>query len=264
MPPGQRQTMALSVGHVAGRTSFNIMWHYAKAAERDPRVTNIMSAPFNAWARCGDFGKGVRLAAGGGFVARCGAQLAGSLCYRHRVPSLLAPMVWPPSLAAQAPASSFSKHQRQRQQNKGCRPAASAEGLHLTPAPTLLHWLRPARSRRLLARSRARHLRPVRPPPGASLFNVLSCGLRQPAPGRRFTVPQASCGTARAAIKPGSLTQRLMAAADAAAMMWHRQTGKSQHGGSVSGGKSARRVVRVKVVLNRPKTSPEKPATSIS
>ncbi|WP_161569003.1 MULTISPECIES: hypothetical protein [Pectobacterium] len=79
-----------------------------------------------------------------------------------------------------------------------------AEGLHLAPAPTLLHWLRPARSRKLLARSRARHLRPVRPPPGASPFNILSCGLRQPAPGRRFTVPQASCGTARAAINPGS------------------------------------------------------------
>ncbi|MEI7357263.1 hypothetical protein WCT78_21990, partial [Pectobacterium versatile] len=59
-------------------------------------------------------------------------------------------------------------------------------------------------------------------------------------------------------------TKRLMAAADAAAMMWRRQTGTSQHGGSVSGGKSARRGVRVKVVLNRPKVHPEKPATSIS
>ncbi|WP_238399313.1 hypothetical protein, partial [Photorhabdus bodei] len=31
------------------------------------------------------------------------------------------------------------------------------------PRPTLLHWLRPARSRRLLARLRTRHLRPIRP-----------------------------------------------------------------------------------------------------
>ncbi|MEH0833329.1 hypothetical protein [Pectobacterium cacticida] len=137
-----------------------------------------------------------------------------------------------------------------------------AEGLYLAPAPTPLHWLRPARNRPLLARSRARHLRPVRPPPGASLLNFLSCGPRQPAPGRRFPVPQASCGTARAAIKPGSLTQRLMAAAVAAVMMWHRQTGKSQRGGSVSAGKSAHRGVRVNVVLNRPKTLSEKAVAS--
>ncbi|QHP81511.1 hypothetical protein EO763_17300 [Pectobacterium odoriferum] len=91
----------------------------------------------------------------------------------------------------------------------------------------------------------------------------MSCGLRQPAPGRRFTVPQASCGTARAAIKPGSLTQRLMAAAAAAAMMRGRQTGTSQHGGSVSGGKSARRGVRVTGVLMWPKTPPEKGVASM-
>ncbi|POE35467.1 hypothetical protein BV920_23365 [Pectobacterium odoriferum] len=42
--------------------------------------------------------------------------------------------------------------------------------------------------------------------------------------------------------------------ADAAAMMWRRQTGTSQHGGSVSGAKSARRGVRVKTVLNWRKT----------
>ncbi|MEQ9860966.1 hypothetical protein OI450_15685 [Pectobacterium cacticida] len=86
-----------------------------------------------------------------------------------------------------------------------------AEGLHLAPAPTPLHWLRPA----------------------------------------------------RAAINPGSLTQRLMAAAVAAAMMWGRQTGKSQRGGSVSGGKSARRGVRVTVMLNRTKTPSEKAVASI-
>ncbi|MBI0566042.1 hypothetical protein F6Q05_21520, partial [Pectobacterium parmentieri] len=60
----------------------------------------------------------------------------------------------------------------------------------------------------------------------------MSCGPRQPAPGRRFTVPQASCGTARAALNPGSATKRVMAAAAAAAMMWRRQTGTSQRGGS--------------------------------
>ncbi|GKX44129.1 hypothetical protein SOASR015_31630 [Pectobacterium carotovorum subsp. carotovorum] len=36
-----------------------------------------------------------------------------------------------------------------------------------------------------------------------------------------------------------------MAAAVAAAMMWLMQTGTSQHGGSVSGAKNARRGVRV-------------------
>nr|WED69463.1 hypothetical protein PJ912_06385 [Pectobacterium colocasium] len=49
-----------------------------------------------------------------------------------------------------------------------------------------------------------------------------------------------------------------MAAADAAAMMWRRQTGTSQRGGSVSGGKSARRGVRVAGRLTWPKTLPEK------
>lgn len=44
--------------------------------------------------------------------------------------------------------------------------------------------------------------------------------------------------------------KRLMAAADAAAMMWGRQTGKSERGGSVSAGKSARRGVGVKTLLS--------------
>ncbi|MDE8744535.1 hypothetical protein PZA20_22300 [Pectobacterium polaris] len=52
-------------------------------------------------------------------------------------------------------------------------------------------------------------------------------------------------------------------AAVAAAMMLRRQTGTSQHGGSVSGAKSARRGVRVNVVLNRPKTHPEKHVASM-
>ncbi|RYC37109.1 hypothetical protein ACI51Z_16360 [Pectobacterium carotovorum] len=68
MSPGQRHPSSLSSCYVAGRTSFNIMWHYAKAAERGQRVTNIMSAPFNAWARCGYLDHGVRLAAGVGFL----------------------------------------------------------------------------------------------------------------------------------------------------------------------------------------------------
>ncbi|URG49847.1 hypothetical protein IG609_004600 [Pectobacterium quasiaquaticum] len=53
MPPGQRQPKPFSVLNVAGQSSFNIMWHYAQVAERNPRATHIMSAPFNAWARCG-------------------------------------------------------------------------------------------------------------------------------------------------------------------------------------------------------------------
>ncbi|WP_152413549.1 hypothetical protein [Pectobacterium wasabiae] len=49
---------------------------------------------------------------------------------------------------------------------------ASAEGFHLAPAPTLL--------------------------------NGLSCGPRQPAPGRRFPVPQQAAERGSAAINPGS------------------------------------------------------------
>ncbi|CAG75025.1 hypothetical protein ECA2123 [Pectobacterium atrosepticum SCRI1043] len=45
MPSGQHQTKAFSAKIIAGRSSLNIMWHYAKAAERGQRVTNIMSAP---------------------------------------------------------------------------------------------------------------------------------------------------------------------------------------------------------------------------
>ncbi len=41
--------------------------------------------------------------------------------------------------------------------------AGQQAGAVYGPRPTPLHWLRPARSRRLLARSRTRHLRPVRP-----------------------------------------------------------------------------------------------------
>ncbi|MEI7006100.1 hypothetical protein [Pectobacterium parmentieri] len=54
-----------------------------------------------------------------------------------------------------------------------------------------------------------------------------------------------------------------MAAADAAAMMWRRQTGTSQHGGSVSAGKSARRGVRVKTLLRWQKTRLKKAVASI-
>nr|WP_249642210.1 hypothetical protein [Pectobacterium carotovorum] len=78
--------------------------------------------------------------------------------------------------------ASFRQHQRQHQQKRGCRPSASAKRLYLAPAPTPLHWLRPARSRKLLARSRARHLRPVRPPPGASLLMRSPAGFASPHP----------------------------------------------------------------------------------
>ncbi|AYH04284.1 hypothetical protein C5E23_02215 [Pectobacterium parmentieri] len=47
--------------------------------------------------------------------------------------------------------------------------------------------------------------------------------------------------------------------AAAAAMMWRRQTGTSQRGGSVSAGKSARRVVGVMGLLMWTKTLPERP-----
>ncbi|MCA6927712.1 MULTISPECIES: hypothetical protein [Pectobacterium] len=46
-------------------------------------------------------------------------------------------------------------------------------------------------------------------------------------------------------------------------MMWLKQAGKSQRGGSVSGGKSTRRGVRVKAVLNSPKMPPEKYVASM-
>ncbi|AYH12173.1 hypothetical protein C5E22_21890 [Pectobacterium parmentieri] len=52
MSPGQRSPSSRSASIVAGRTSFNIMWHYAKVAERNPRVTHIISAPGRLRARC--------------------------------------------------------------------------------------------------------------------------------------------------------------------------------------------------------------------
>nr|POW23696.1 hypothetical protein PB20LOC_04346 [Pectobacterium parmentieri] len=68
---------------------------------------------------------------GFGSVVRCGAQLAGSLCYQPRHPSL-ALTVWPPSLAALISVPTFSKHQRQ--QNRGVVGlTASSEGLYLAP-----------------------------------------------------------------------------------------------------------------------------------
>ncbi|MBA0168493.1 hypothetical protein [Pectobacterium sp. CFBP8739] len=103
MPPSQRQPSSLSSCQVAGRSSFNIMWHYAKAAERGQRVTNIMSAPFRVWARCGLLPH--RRAAG-----RRGSAAQHSAAHRlaaltsavgSRAPSV-APTAWPPSLAAQA------------------------------------------------------------------------------------------------------------------------------------------------------------------
>ena len=113
--------------------------------------------------------------------------------------------------------------------------------LSLAPAPTLLHWLRPARSRVAPCSFPCSPSPPRAAPAGASPLKVFSCGLRQPPPGRRFAVPQASCGTARAAMKPGSATKRVMAAACPAAMMWRLQAIKSLRGGSVSGAKTAYR-----------------------
>lgn len=242
MPPSQRQPSSLSSCQVAGRSSFNIMWHYAQVAERNQRATHIMSAPFRVWARCGLLPH--RRAAGrrGCAPQNSAAHRAAPSAVGSRAPSV-APTVWPPSLAAQAPALILG--QRQRQQKRGCRP----DGLRLTASP------RPRPNPAALAAPGSQSLAPCSfpcspsppraAPAGGLPAKSLSCGLRQPAPSRRFTVPQASCGTARAALKPGSLTQRLMAAAAAAAMMRGRQTGTSQHGGSVSGAKSARRGVGV-------------------
>ncbi|WP_232830231.1 hypothetical protein [Pectobacterium parmentieri] len=73
------------------------------------RVTHIMSAPVESWARCVLLPH--RRAAG-----RRSSALWGGVAHRAApsavdpgVPSL-ALTVWPPSLAALAPASTFSKH----------------------------------------------------------------------------------------------------------------------------------------------------------
>lgn len=134
MPPGQRQPKPFSVLNVAGRTSFNIMWHYAKDAGRIQRVTHIMSAPVESWARCGDFGKGVRLAAGVRFLVRCGAQLAGSLCCEYRARSS-ALTVWPPSLAAETPVSAFKQCQHQGQPHSRSRSFVTALNGFTSPPP---------------------------------------------------------------------------------------------------------------------------------
>nr|WED69457.1 hypothetical protein PJ912_06350 [Pectobacterium colocasium]WED69464.1 hypothetical protein PJ912_06390 [Pectobacterium colocasium] len=163
------------------------MWHYAKAAERGPRVTHIMSAPGRLRARCG-------LLQHRRAVGRRGSAAQNSAA--HRASPSAANISVLPWLArcGRPPWRSWLRRQPSANINVNRTGVvgltASAERLYLAPAPTPLHWLCPARSRRLLARSRARHLRPVRPPPGASLLDLLSCGPRQPAPGRRFTVPQ--------------------------------------------------------------------------
>ncbi|MBE5223388.1 hypothetical protein IG608_18305, partial [Pectobacterium sp. A113-S21-F16] len=126
-----------------------------QVAERNLRATHIMSAPSTARARCG-LPQQWRAAGRRGCAPQHSAahRLAAlTSAVGSRAPSV-APTAWPPSLAAQAPALILGQHQRQ--QKRGCRPAASAKRLHLAPAPTPLHWLRPARSRPLLARSRAR------------------------------------------------------------------------------------------------------------
>ncbi|MCL6340897.1 hypothetical protein EXT58_21860 [Pectobacterium carotovorum subsp. carotovorum] len=84
---------------------------------------------------------------------------------------------------------------------------------------------------------------------GATLADSLP-----PAPAEPARLPQTSCGSRAGCRGKPRKVKRLMAAAAAAAMMWLMQTGKSQHGGSVSGAKSARRGVRVNAVLSWRKT----------
>ncbi|TCV02224.1 hypothetical protein EDC54_11838 [Samsonia erythrinae] len=126
MSPGQRSPPSLSASMVAGRSSFNIMWHYAKAAERGQRVTNIMSAPFNARARCGLPWQWCAAGRRGSVLWHSVAHRAAPSAVGPDVPSL-ALTVWPPSLAALATKSVFGQHQQKR----GCRP----DGLRLTASP---------------------------------------------------------------------------------------------------------------------------------
>ncbi|UKE84740.1 hypothetical protein [Pectobacterium sp. PL152] len=118
MPPGQRQPQSNSDLNVAGRSSFNIMWHYAKAAERGPRVTHYVGAGQVKGALRATSASACGWPPGFGSTEQRGAQ-GFALCCEHQRASL-ASTVWPPSLAELAPASTFSKHQRQ--QNRGCRP----------------------------------------------------------------------------------------------------------------------------------------------
>ena len=187
MPPGQRQPKAFSASVVAGLSSFNIMWHYAQVAERNPRVTHIMSAPLALRARCGYFGHGERLAAGVRLLVRCGAQLARSLCCEHRARSS-ASAEWPPSLAAQAPASAFSKHQGQ--------PHSRSRSF-----VTALNGFMPARLR-LAARGRSRRL--LASSPLASFRYPPRCGVVMQT--RRF--PPARCTRASQADACGLFAAR--------------------------------------------------------
>lgn len=70
----------------------------------------------------------------------------------------------------------------QRQPQSRSRSFVTALNGFTSPRPNPLHWLRPARSCRLLTRSRARHLRSVLPPPGASLPRRCPAGLASPRP----------------------------------------------------------------------------------
>ncbi|MFP1787624.1 hypothetical protein [Lonsdalea quercina] len=104
------------------------------------------------------------------------------------------------------------RHRRQPSANVNINPerevglTASAEGRHLAPAPTPLRWLRAARSRVAPCSLPCSPSPPRAAPAGGLPANPFTCGLRQPAPGRRFAVPQASCGTARAAPTPTGKT----------------------------------------------------------
>ncbi|WP_146207462.1 hypothetical protein [Pectobacterium carotovorum] len=152
----------------------------------------------------------------------------------------------------------------------------SAFGLRLTAScPPGCVWLRgvAVASSSLLPRSPASATRP-----GVALSckpAVPSGTVHQSVGGRRLRTlcrppPQNPPGFPKRVAEAGRVevvnpqkAKRLMAAAGAAAMMWLMQTGKSQRGGSVSGGKSARRGVGVAGRLTWPKMLPEKAVASM-
>ncbi len=125
------------------------------------RLTAHYVGTAHPWALRGYLGPGARLAAGLSFSEQCGAP--GSPAH----PLLSAPEPKPAAAVAAVRGGSGAKIRLKPLSVSPSRSTALKAGQQAGaiygPRPTLLHWLRPARSRRLLARSRTRHLRPVRP-----------------------------------------------------------------------------------------------------
>lgn len=192
---------------------------------------------------------------------RCAAGRRGSALWcgvAHRAaPSAVGPgvpslalTVWPPSLAAETPVSAFKQCQHQGQPHSRSRSFVTALNGFTSPPPQprCTGCARLAVASSLLVPVLAISA-PCGPRRGPPCLTSCLAGLASPHPADA-SPSHSKLRNGSRRVKTRFNRKRLMAAADAAAMMWLMQTGKSQRGGSVSAGKSARRGVRVKTLLS--------------